>query len=168
MAKIGVRRDRLFIICTAHQRRRDHRHRAHDHRFVGQPRFFAQGGDGGAEAIDNRQPLGRGQNRGQAAERPHPRGTQCGPHFRLAHGLARASGPQSRRHPLKTGLGGQRSGPLPGDDQLAARAINMAESGFGGGDTIQADGQLFLQCHGTLLCCVATKIGAYFIWINLD
>ena len=139
MAEHGDRRHRRLAAGMAHQRRRDHRHGAHQHGIGRQPRL-------GRAAP--RPP--RGSRRRSAC--PSVAGRMAGrrrkARSRASPSWARTSAslmawPFAADHSravsaFEADLEGQIVDPLAGDDQLAFFAVDMGEGGLGGGDAVQA------------------------------
>src|SRR4030088_1114341 len=111
--------------------------------------FRAQSGDGGPKTIDDRQAPGNAEQVGKPGIGAFATHTQCGAHLGLTDRLAGSAAPQPGGHALEAGLADEVADAFAGDDQFATLAIDMAEHGFGGGNSVQPDRALGkLQVHG--------------------
>jgi len=115
------------------------------------PVFRAQSGDGGPEAIDDRQALGNAEQVGKPGIGAFARHAQCGAHLGFTDWPAGSAAPQPCDHTLEAGFAHEVADAFAGDDQFATLAIDTAEHGFGGGNALQPDRALGkLQVHGSV------------------
>ncbi len=111
--------------------------------------FRAQSGDGGAEAIDDRQAARNSQQVRKPGKGAFAGRAQSGTHGGLSRRLAGSAAPQPRGHTLEAGFAHEVTHAFAGDDQFATFAIDMAEHRFGGGNAVQPDRALGkLHVHG--------------------
>src|SRR5260221_7468724 len=104
MADRRVRRDGIAALCALHQRARYHRKGTDDRGLMLQAGFRAQSGDGGPEAIDDRQAARNSEQLGKPGEGAFARRAQGGADGGLTDGLAGSTAPQSRGYALEAGF----------------------------------------------------------------